>query len=348
MAKSIQTRFPPKFAVSALTIIRDNFQYIKDFLRNDVVKYYGPYETGQFSPKGRLVVVSGFMCIANKDTYDYPAPVPVGDPFWLSGWGDTPPLIKSFSAPGNQVTVGLRIVTETRGFINAVRFYATQAGAAIKHELYSTVWRDTPLQRTDQLIVVDGVAQEGWVTLPIGDEVYRPGTPVELWLRTRDTSANASTQVATYVYEHENGNPDSEKAAHQSNPAQIRFHNTPKTGPDMAPFFATMEPGDEISGGGVTWTVDDVDNRGSHTRFVITPATRVEEGDVQFTFTHYADIGHPYGYELDTWDGDPEIVGLYDLVGGVWQVVNNFGYNVDMQVVPANVSEDWDVIQRVV
>jgi len=156
-----------------------------------IASWKGPWATGSYQ-KNDLTRDGSWTMIANKDTSDRAAPLPIDEPDWIAddvmSWTD--------DVINDTYEVGIRIsgLTDTY-LITAVRFWVNSATFVDASSSFTPRIVDNSTGKVtygDSFSGVDAVA-EGWFNVTIDDQFVTPGMDITYIIES--TIAQASYQV---------------------------------------------------------------------------------------------------------------------------------------------------------
>ena len=296
---------------------------------NALTHWSGVWQAGTYT-KNEQVYDNGWLMIANKTTTERAAPQTSGDPIWASEiTGIAPPtLVQETSAEAVWVT-GQRYQFGVPVDVMGYRFYVPDVTGTYTYE----VWAAASAGDVQQLVAPTTPQVAGWQSVP-ASTLLPAGVVLDLMVAAR-TVAQPSTVTATWAVKNENGNPSSTEANFQNNATQIRINTTPKSGD--ATGLNTVQPGALMTMAGQSWTVTDVDDRGGHVRFDLTPNQgRPSEDDRTITFSWGATAPIPYMRDVDhfapvVWPEGTLIKGFEDSVYSYGdETLNDNAYGIDL------------------
>ena len=290
-----------------------------------------------------------YLMVANKATSDRAAPQASGVREWMTTLGSSPAWSQQ-QANSNALLVGARITFNEDIFKGDLRWHIPVASPDVVYE----IWRvDDPLgvARTEQLRgawLADEATEVGsWITLARGQRVVLAGTVFDLVLLARST-ASPSNWSATWQMENKNGNPDSEKAWHQSGGGELRIHHTAKVGGNQQTNLERLKAGDTLTVNGVQWTITGNNHQSNHVRLGLVPASRGQEGEFVFQFVEYVATPIDYVQIANHWSGvshsyNITVQGLLSTTDYASIVTNDNCYGLDLAIQGVHMSPDWDV-----
>ncbi len=308
------------------------------------------YVDGECSRKGRMVVVEGqsHTAVALRDTCDPPYIYPVGDYFWASG------LDHSLGDAGFVYSSASRKI-KRRGqeyrLLDGKYYRVSRIGFLVPHDQNTqsySIWHevlDTFDNEWDQTQLIGNFldTDKGEWKYFNHTAIWEAGDYHRLVLNIVSESAPISFS-GYWDQKNTNGNPGEGEMNFQNSETQMRFHKTDENGVDQTAGLEAVVPGATIQRGSTIWNVDDVDIRGSHVRYDISPGgQRGNEDKYTFTFQwgaaadlvnnaivdHYDPAGNILGYAQN--DNDPEII-------------NENQHSLDVYAQEIAVSDDWQII----
>ena len=98
-----------------------------------------------------------------------------------------------------------------------------------------------------------------------------------------------------------------------------------------------------IAAGGIEWTIQLIDPRGSHVRFEVVPTTRAQEALYTVSFKRFVTASIDYVRIAGHYTANPEIQGFFSNSGYSNLVLDQDAYGTDLQAQEAAISDDWDI-----
>ena len=297
-----------------------------------------------------MVTDDGLLMVANKTTNDKPAPVPVGEPAWRTGFDDSPPWVDD-TLEEDALYTGARFVALQGSYLYSTRFWVPELDGSTEYECWLIV---DPMGVADkrQLRGRFVPLEIGWFEIGIGVNIVPAGVPFDVLL-VKYAQGVPNVLSSSWEFKEENGNPDRETANGQSNQTEIRVANWDLN--EMNNWqdeFAALEnvDGIKLSFAGREWDVVSTSNSGGTGGGRMTQILEPNQGwpdeeDYVFTWT-WGDV-EPIEYVVvvNHWASDPNINGF--ITGNYFVdpgavTLNNNAYGVDIFAQPATVSDDWD------
>ena len=316
-------------------------------VRINEVTWMGMYQPGVLYHPWSFVQDGGWAMMSNKATSSRPAPQPVGGLYWVSGLGDTPAW-ESNQVSANLLVTGQRYTTTEGFWIVAARMWVPAVAADRTHALWLVTSPSTnPASR--QLIGSFVPTATGWVEIGISNYLVLPNSEYDLVVFTT-ALGTPDTNNGYWQYKQDSGGPSEGEIWHQDNNYEMRVHYTDKNDINQQSWLDTVTVGGTINAGGQTWEIYDITYHGSHIRFYVTPAYRIDENEYTFTFNwtsattlDYVQITNHYPAPLPI----GTVQGYYSATGydpADSGALNTNAYGADIQVQQANVSEDWEFV----
>ena len=293
----------------------------------------GSYEPGDCFVPGDVVTDDGWLLTPNRPTCDKPAPVPIGDAYWiydgLTGWVYVPAkritFGQEFTSPTPKYLTGWRVKT-----VLGYQYDAYIVNGGIITQLLS--WE---AQITD------------WAEFDIGDVLVPANTTFQLLVQTRQPDPTPVTWVGNWDYDTPNnpGTPLSGVASHANQlPSSLRIHKTDNDGGDREAELLALTAGDTIDALGTSWAISAVTDRGTYVEFTVAPTTQeAPDGVTAFTFTTETESSITIDVDVNHWQDVDNISGLYS-INGADPVVTDDAYGVDVKVQDVSYSDAWDVM----
>lgn len=317
----------------------DTWRRLLDAELDDRARPRGIWTPGRYR-RNDMVLDSGWMMVAKRDTEERPAPQPIGQPFWVSGLGDTPGW-NTQNATTSIILSGQRYTWNVVGYVVGARAWIPDTSQQYQMLLI----RDPagiPIQWWGERFTPGST---GWRTVNVERHLVESGQVADFFLVAREGSATFSSFTGFYTYKRTNGNPSSGEIWHQSSGGgnEMRVHHDDKNSVDLELQLESLAVGDTISGGGIDWDITSTDHQGSHVRFGVTPATRAQEGDYTFTFESIDPATLNYVQIANHYLSVPSVQGLLstDQTPPGLITPDENAYGVDLQVQEAVLPEDW-------
>jgi len=293
----------------------------------------GTYELYDFSTDG------AYAGVANKQTTDRLAPQDAGSAFFVYSGTDPTSTISA-----KQLVVGQRYTWEQANKLNGLRLYTT---AGNTYRVYS-VSDPLGVPILNELVSPFIADTTEWLPLAIDPIIVAAGSVFDLYAAIEQPAVTPTAWTANYDYDTPNnpGAPPSGVCQHANNDlGQLHFHKTDDDGTDRGVALLALTPGDVIEALGLRWAIqtDPVDN-GTYVTIAAAPAGQASpDGVTQFSFETV--MATPITVILDSnyWLGEARASGRYQIDGGAW-VDTEDQYNVDINVQPVTISDDWDLL----
>ena len=309
----------------------------------DFMKWRDVWTPGSYT-RFDTVYDNGWAMVANKSTTDRAAPQPTGDPFWVSGLGDSPAWdIQSSTV--SSILSGQRYTSLTGGYLDGARLWIPEVNPLVSYSVY-LVLDPTGTPIFDPLLTNLQPGSTGWLELNLSERLLRPGITFDLIVNSQ-SETGASQWSGPWDYKRSNGDPGEKEIYHQSagGGSEMRINYVDNDETDRSTELTALQIGDEIEGGGITWEILDIDPQVDHIRFQVSPAQRIaSEAVYTFTFTTYAPTPIQYVRILNHYVAVPEVQGLYSESGYSGITPDQNAYGIDIRVQGAVVSEDWDLL----
>lgn len=309
------------------------------------MRWAGNYNSETIYTGGDVVRDDVWTMVAKvPQTQEYPYPQPTGSRFWISGL-DVEDFTQD-SILGPQLICGQRYyhTSNFQGWITGVRFGHFGDSFAF-YDLWIVNDPTGPNPTIAQIAssVTPGAGPQ-WVTVPVAPSIIAEGATFDVVLLTRNTGGTPSSFQANYDYKQSSGTPGQGEIYHQGNAIEMRIHHDDDDDIDRQAQLEALTPGDKITAGSQTWEIIGVDQRGSHVRFDVTPATRIAENKYLFTFEESPTATIEYGNVPNHYSGFASVDGFFSTTGYENIVIDQDAYNVDLEIQQADVSADWALV----
>ena len=321
----------------------DSLSCICDVLRQFTV-WRGEW-TDTVSYQARDQVRSqGWLAIANKDNPSG-SPIPtLGTDGWLFDLVGTPPAWTRQTIAEPSYLTGQEYAFEGGGLVSSSAVTTPANSSNFTFELWVRSNPGLPNESVTQVAIIPGTATETRHEHPISAQFLSPGEILQVFLLARANTLTSSFS-STWSVKNQNGSPDSDsgEAWFQSNQTEIRVSHEDKNSTDQQANLESVEPGGTLAFGGSTWTVTDVDPRGGHVRYTITPAQgRPGEADRVMTWEWGSTDPIPYLEQSSYWGAYPLVTGLAGpSLDNLTRSQN--AYAVDIYVAEMIPNPDWDL-----
>lgn len=290
------------------------------------------------------MLFQGWTVISNKQTADYPIPVPNGDPTWLID--DTDPNWTPLSPNGTAVTVSHTYAFDVSGFIDGERIQIPDTGEDIWYRVDYTDLSDPeyPIVEVGEYFQVDA---PGWIIRQIPPRLVPPGTTIKVSLVHENRSAT-DTVTADYNYTSENQDVVvADGQAHRRlNRTYVQFSKVDAGGSNT---LDAVTVGGHIRVAGVSdWTISSITDGGSYWEYEITGTGNPADGLHSFEFEYITGLVPQYYIEnVGYWTAHPPSSGSVTgelIVSGVVTGDADTAYGIDLLLSPADVSQDWSLV----
>ncbi len=319
---------------------------------------FGMYYKGDYDPDacykaGDVVLVNdNYLARANRDTCDSALIFPVGEPFWFSGLGDSPP---PFNSAGGAYTAKLRgnqYNMPTYGqsvYVSKLRWVSPSVVTNQSFRIYHSIWREKTQEWVSDTILGEFTAAN--------PNTWREFTYSALWLNTeyhrfwtQITPVSTPTSwAATWQQKNENNAPDENEMTFYSNQTRMRFNHIDKNDNDRQAALESVPPGATITRGSDAWTVEETTHNANDVDFNVSPGgQRGSEDKYEFGFSYDSagDVWHASLGRAGEWPFDAMIVqGLRANFPDEPDVIYNTNqFMLDPYVQAVAVSDDWDIM----
>lgn len=311
----------------------------KPFVNTNNVNWVFPYVAETY-PANTMTRIDNWLMMSNKETAEYPAPTPVGDPAYLYlGTAGTEKV-----ANGKQVVFGIRVSKNTGYWVEGYRVYVI---AGNEYEIISV---KDPLGVKEATFVNRFVADEtGWRNFSL--QPIPVGESFTFDLLAIETQPDPTPVVTTANYNYQKPNNETIPLSGQITHSvklidELWINYTDNDLTDRTTLIQSLVPGSQIEVSGKVWSVQDNTDLGTYAIIGIAPPEQANVLGVQsFDFSVPPDVSLTYFEEAGFWLGNTETKGLF-IVDQSWENVaqNDNAYGLDVFVQPATVSEDWDLV----
>ena len=288
------------------------------------------------------VIADGWLAIANKDN-PQGSPIPtIGAEGWVFDLTGGDPVWSGQTIAEGAYLTGQEYAFEDGGLVSAIAVTLPGSSTAFSFEIWVVANPGQVNETVTQVAVIPGVASQQRFELPMSAEFLVPGETLQVFLVARAITQPNSFS-ATWAVKNENGNPSENEANFQNSATEIRVHKTDKDDNDQTSNLEAVEAGGTLAFGGSTWTITDVDIRGSHVRYHLTPNQgRPSENDYLLSFTWGSADPIPYLEQTGYWGSYPLIDGL-EGPDRPSLIRSDTAYAVDVYVAQLEANPDWDL-----
>lgn len=295
-------------------------------------------EGGTYYPQ-QMVYVNGYLCIANTETSEFPAPTVKGQPGFLYDG-----LSPDTSSVAKQVVFGQRYTFVDAVEVDSIRLNAQNGyeyslyivrdplGGTLVNELLSYTAQATDVAEIDIPSEVFA-AGETWDFVVIASEPDpAPVTFTGDWDYT--TPANDATPVAGEVVQSDRATGD------------FRIHKIDDGGTDRSTELEALDVGDVIQfGTGTRWAIQSVTDSGTYMSFGVSPTIQESpDGVTTFTFETTTPATLTYLNDPNFYTANAEVQGFLAIDANYASaVVDQDAYAIDIEVQRLTQSADWDI-----
>lgn len=320
-----------------------------------ITTWAGAWLSNQTYRKDAIVLDGGYLMVANKETEQRPAPVPIGD------LGYTYEVVPTFS---DQSHVGVvqsgGIFTFTRsGWISRVLAYVPVVDPNVNYRILAADITDpgAPVYLTIQNPVV---IEDGWAVVALGDRIVGPGTVFKIVLEAINSSATTDITGAWTYTGPSNAAPATSSWNENNTSTVVRISKTDLAVGDRTADLLSITAGSRLA---FAMTSSPLTNYKEY----IVSENPTDEGDfIQYVVTLAADVGTIpvgqscdftgaipvaaatlYSEEIDYWLTNPQpdfvtVEGVLALDGVEQAGKGNSAFGIAFDFQSASVSEDWD------
>jgi hypothetical protein len=332
MAYTVQQAFSEPFDIIDKGYADTKMNYRKNW---QPVEYYA----------NDVVYDGDWTMVANTTTFDRAAPQPYGEPISEFEGGGT--FTTQTITDQSVVVVGQRYTADadTQGWLKQISIYSSVAAPSTEVEVW--IVEDPLGSPRSNFLAKFNTPDVGWYPVAVGQGVVSAGAQFDIFMYITNSGGGSLSFTGDYNYSIANTTPDptSGEIHHQTNQTEIRISRDDDTGTDRSSDLANMEAGDEITLGGITWTITEVLSRPSGGLNInVTPRSTETAGLYTVEFKYYLNATIPYATIANHYLGRPTR-GLFSSTGSYGDVVeNDNAYGVDVLFQQAVVSPDWDFL----
>lgn len=325
--------------------IRSQLVFLKSFILSQVepkTQWVGPWTENTLYKKGQQVIQCGWLAIANTTTLARAAPQLYGSPYTAFDNDAAAPFTTETALSVNAVALGVRYDGDAyNGVLNQIRFFTVTAST----DYFYDFWL---IDETGQYCCVADQLQfsaTGWHTIELSQRAIVHQSHFDLVCIVTNHDAGSSTFNAPYHFSVESGAPGVGEMRQQPNGWELRINYEDQATNDQTTNLQTLVTGDVINFTGHEWRVVDVESTaGAYITLRVTPAIKATDGLYGFIFTHYTATDIDYPRIVNTYNGNPDVVGYVDTDSdGSGASTDDNSYGVDVFFLPAHTSPDWDL-----
>lgn len=305
------------------------------------MRWQGPWQPGREYDAFDVVPDEQWTMIANKQTFDKPAPQPSGDPAFVSGLGDTPSWTSDQDTE-KQIIFGQRYSVAESGYVTGFRLWVPVVNSLITYELISV---GDPLGTpTFDVVVPEFVpTATGWLESTGHLQLVGAGVTFDL-IAVVVSHTGESTFNHDWDYQRSNGDPATGNIHHQSGGGEMRIHHFDFGGTDRKTALEALVPGDQVEAGGIDWDITSISLQTDHIRIGVIPTSRAANGEQTITFTTFTASAIDYVHITDHYVSNSAIRGFKSLGAYDDLTLDDDAYGVDIQIQNAVISPDWDPV----
>lgn len=304
----------------------------------------GHYEFGDVVVDNTWTMV----CTNPNGTNERPSPQSSGEPFWVSGLGDSPTW-GSDSYPSVAImNAGQRYTWAADAWAQAARVWVDSPSSSIEYTLIAVVDPEGP--EPASAFVQFFPTATGWAYVDLSDALFSAGTVVDLFVRYRNLGVTAPL-IADYNYVTPNGNgtPNPGVIRHRGNRAsEMKIHYTDDKANDNTAALQALGPGDTIQRDdtGQVWVIESKTNESDHIDCVVSPATTSgPDGVTTFTITNEPDVTIDVPNIADHYTANTQVEGgAQEVYDPATFASDQDAYAVDLMVQGAVISPDWEAV----
>ena len=301
-----QLLLPPGSEYPGSLVIGEDGQLTTDYR----MEFITPWVQGNTYYPQQTVLVDGWTMCANKETTEYPTPIPTGDPAWVSGEGDNPAWSSS-SDVSTQLQYGQRYTIASDGYIVGGRFWVDAVDPNITYSVWVVA---DPLGSAafEELLPELSPTVIGWNTIPSSANLIAAGITFDVIVRKSDkTTETSDTTQYDYLTPNNEAVPLDGQIVHADKGTDtLRISNNSLVG-DYTAILGVMQIGDVINGAGINWTIDGIANQGTYYEFNVTPSIQGTAGtSLDFKFTTYQTTPINYQFITDHYLSFPNVGGV--------------------------------------
>lgn len=325
----------PRVNTDEDALVFDDIQEV-DIIDLDRLRWRGNWVDGNSYAKNDVVLDWPYLAAANKATTDRPAPIDVGNPFFIyNGAAPTASLTAKTLLVGNTYTIPVALKVPT------VRVYT------VTGNFYSVYLKDVATGQITTLRSFEATITD-WVEIAGPGNVLAAGTQFEVALYVTEPDPSPTTFSGNWNYTTpNNATPPTTGQITQADRllSSFRVHKTDNDGGDRSADLATMTVGDTIEGGGIRWSISAITDNGTWVDFEVAPQQQITDGIQSFTFETVTATPITVVADTDFYLGNADVRPFYSIDSGP-RVLTDDAYNVDIEVQEIDLSDDWDLMAQ--
>jgi len=309
----------------------------------EVIKYMlwmGAWSPNTYTLGETVTDTGGTYVVVADQTTDRPAPSYIGSPGYVYDG-----TIGSDSDVASQVIIGNRYFNSSNDVAGTGYRIDTITDYAYSVYTVRTPTTTPVVEQVNSFIALT----TGWKEFAT-EAFYLPiGEPFDVVVSIRAPDPAPDTFSGTWDYTTP-ANPkvpvDGELWQPDTSTDELWVAKIDDLGADLTIDLATLEIGDTITDGLVTWTIQSGIDEGTWWRFFVSPATQSVEAIKPFTFTRIAPKTTTYGVDTDYWLTAGSLNEGLHIADGIYEdiVPDENAYGVDILVQQFTQSPDWDVV----
>lgn len=279
--------------------------------------------------------------VANKTTTDYPAPLPVGDPFYAYQGNNG----IEYPINAKQIIFGNRYTS-----INTNKFLSFRIYTNIGYNYDVYIVEDPQGSKIIYPVINFTAENEGWAELNVNPLFILPGTEFDIVAIKDEKEPIVTTWQGNWNYTTPNNasTPNSGQISHANKLTnELRIHKTDNDGIDQSANLLSMSIGDKIKSPDIEWNIQNIIDRGVYISFEILPETQSSLDGVKiFTFETVTPAELKYISDDDYWlSSSIQGKGIFIADGNYNDIVeDDNAYGIDIKVQQLELSPDWEIL----
>ncbi|RLA58610.1 MAG: hypothetical protein DRQ78_11710, partial [Epsilonproteobacteria bacterium] len=277
--------------------------------------------------------------VANIQTTDKPAPVPLGEEQYA---------YQGINAINQQSTA--------KQIMFGNRYTLTETAELVGWRIHTVIGNEYDVYIVEDPLGIDitkHVASfvsdiDGWVENNINPIIIGDGVTFDIVVIEHEVDPVSADWTGEWNYTTPNNvTPPSTGGAIQASKLSdvISFHKTDNQGGSRGAELLALSVGDVIDSGNIRWAIQNITDNSTYVSFDVSPALQDSAGVKTFTFETVVAVTLSYEVDNDYWIPFPNTSGLFIADGNHDDIVpDNNAYGIDVKYQELNMSDDWDIL----
>jgi hypothetical protein len=305
---------------------------------NGMMRWRDSWVQGREYKKHDVTRDGAWTMVALRDTYDRPAPQPIGQPLYRYQ-GSSP----TDSITAKELVIGHRYTWGVSGWLSGWRVWSV---AGNYYRIFSVADPDGANEGAE--IVSYEASTTGWYEATFAPQLILPGSVFELWAAVQepDPTPTIWTGNWNYITPPNPGTPVSGSIIHANSLLSVlSIRKVDNDAGDRGAELLALDVGDIVVGpGDLRWSVQAIADQGLYVDIAIAPAQQASpDGVFNFSFETVTATPITTVVDPDYYLGDADVDGRYRVDGGALNITQD-AYGVDVKIQEAYISSDWALV----